>query len=891
MLKNTFEDYCSSNDNLYGTPEECKKELNRIAERFDSIFPHFFETANNSYIKKCHNTECAGFIDYICNNLFVLLRENSRLSFDNCSLRDLYDFKVFFNLFGDKFIPDHQFENDSTEDSSVSEYPMQKAEALISLYGPQNITLKKFCQVIQYQYTSVRLHVLRRHIKNSYRKGTEAAPLYFSDYFTCSGNAYDYEYFANQFVIDKTGIRPDQFNVYGAFRLAHPDPAGISFETTQFENFSFNDFMYLFWWTYSTLAFQNDSDEVKKEPDSQKKIVTRKEKEKLTTQYAERLFCEIEGNKENLQNPYGELFEEYTEDNTTVHANAYFESCFILLNKICLFKNDESLCDLLAYIYAVMVVLCNNKDEELLSLCYRDISLNILPDQVKELISGRKHHSIDTFFDLIYDITAKFFCDIKEKNESFGFVSDLQKYKYKTGDLGVDIKIEMDNWFLSNNLLPATGNPELMHLASIAEELINSKCHRKKDIDFLENLKKAVEIRDEKESLLVRLDILYIILRMLNMLSQAFLITRKDQLKNRVQLLCFELSDYLIKDSFDKLLNENEKTETDVIHKIGNDSATELEQENNRLLGLNACYQMLASNATELISDDIPFDNFLNSKMSWVTQFKIYGSDEKALSTIEKFLDKLIELIEKRVSECDGYDNVFERVVSNLEVYTDKAFFAVNNLSLSPININDKKACLYKTLSTGEYLYNHYMLSNGTEIDSENFDYSCVALQYYKALEFLINNIFYIPYKKKFLDSRDKNDGFCGYIGEASFKSLCPKSNFKNSLELGTFAYLFKGLFNEKGDISQNHTQLHKYLSSLGMDNRSKKEFAKISEKILDISKPRNKAAHGSTPLSIADARDARKSVFENSPMSKDEANQLASEYRELIPRILALFA
>lgn len=896
MHRITFEDHKKINDNFFGTPEECKKELISIAERFDSLFPHFFETANNSYIKKCHNTECSCFIDYIRNNLFVLLSENSHIAFENCSLKDLYNFKVFFELFKDKIVANGYFKNDLTKEPSVFEKHIQKAETLISLYGPKNITLKTICHNIQCQDFHVRSHILGGDIKNpilenSYQKETEAAPLYFSDYFTCSGVGYEYEYFATEFVKNKTKIYPDEFDVYRAFRLAHPDPAGISFERIKFENFSFDDFIYLFWWTYSTLAFQNDPDETKKETDLSTKIVTRKEKEKLTKQYAERLFCEIENNKKEPRNIDGELFKENVADKSTVHANAYFESCFILLNKICLFKNDESLCDLLAYIYAVMIALCNNKDEELLSLCYKNIPLNSLPIQVKELIADRKHQSIDTFFNHLYDITEKFFCDIKERNESFNLVSDLQKYKYKTGELGANIKIEMDDWFLSNNLQPPENDYELLHFAKVANELINLKCHRKKDLDFLTKLQEAYEIREKKSCLLVSLDILYIVLRMLNMLSQAFLMTSKIQLHSKTQILCFEISDYLLKDPYDKLLAENEKAETDASKKIIKDSVAELEQETNRLLRLNNCYQVLINSAAALISEDFPLENFLNSKMSWVTQFKTYGLDESTLSTIEKFLDELIDMIEKKVSECDGYGKVFDGVVNNLAVHMDKAFLAVNNLHLGSININDKKACLYKTLATGEYLYNHYVLSNESKIDSDNFDYSCVALQYYKALEFLINIIFYIPYKEIYLDSRDANDDFFGYIGGSNFSSLYVKYGFKKSLELGTFSYLFKDLFNEKGSINQKHTQLHKYLSSLGMNNKSQKEFVKITKKIYDISKLRNEAAHGNTPLSINDAYFARESVFENSPMSKGEANKIVSECRKLIPRILSLFA
>ena len=62
---------------------------------------------------------------------------------------------------------------------------------------------------------------------------------------------------------------------------------------------------------------------------------------------------------------------------------------------------------------------------------------------------------------------------------------------------------------------------------------------------------------------------------------------------------------------------------------------------------------------------------------------------------------------------------------------------------------------LFNSLVSAEYLYKQYVA--GKE-PNEQFDYSCISIMYYMALEDFANKLVYIPYAKDVLSGLDDSE-------------------------------------------------------------------------------------------------------------------------------------
>lgn len=181
---------------------------------------------------------------------------------------------------------------------------------------------------------------------------------------------------------------------------------------------------------------------------------------------------------------------------------------------------------------------------------------------------------------------------------------------------------------------------------------------------------------------------------------------------------------------------------------------------------------------------------------------------------------------------------------------------------------------MISTLSTAEYLYQIYVLNRQS---NEVFDYSFISIMYYQAIENILNNLVFNPYKifcefshinRNNAENYFKNPKKYGYYKSNSFI-------LKNSIELGPLGYLLQ-------DIDECETFkkfiLNKY------DVKDLKIVQQLGNQIKLISKRRNTAAHA-TKVDLNTTIQDKTVVFDDTIQNDDIQNM-----RNLLMNTLKLF-
>lgn len=160
-----------------------------------------------------------------------------------------------------------------------------------------------------------------------------------------------------------------------------------------------------------------------------------------------------------------------------------------------------------------------------------------------------------------------------------------------------------------------------------------------------------------------------------------------------------------------------------------------------------------------------------------------------------------------------------------------------------------------KTLMTAESLYEQFI---DGEDEKENFDYSCIAMQYYKTLETALNELIYKPYAEKINNDikKNKNLEMSDYLHDPKY--YLRNSNLKEECELGNISHLLKNAPSKLQDFLKERY------------NFDEQDIAKIQnfgiklsggKKVAGISIYRNKAAHSGI-ITYAEAKDAKRSIY-----------------------------
>ena len=218
-----------------------------------------------------------------------------------------------------------------------------------------------------------------------------------------------------------------------------------------------------------------------------------------------------------------------------------------------------------------------------------------------------------------------------------------------------------------------------------------------------------------------------------------------------------------------------------------------------------------------------------------------------------------VEKIKEALSKKDFYDELYGAVTEDFSAYA---------------SVLMKHPKIFSSLVSAEYLYKQYI---DKQQANENFDYSCISIMYYMALEDFANKLVYIPYSKEVLDLIDKKDiKSKAWVDTESGKYVSAYYTFwdkykrlKKSCEIGVLGYLFEGVMKEE--------YFEKFLKnkypSVSIDR-----LEKYGEKLKEVAPRRNEAAHGGNYLSYEDVCTDKGNVY-----------NMIDEYRGLILELLEI--
>ncbi len=255
----------------------------------------------------------------------------------------------------------------------------------------------------------------------------------------------------------------------------------------------------------------------------------------------------------------------------------------------------------------------------------------------------------------------------------------------------------------------------------------------------------------------------------------------------------------------------------------------------------------------DIIEENI--DDLLQSKRKYWDGLCFYWTEERERKFNSQF-NSLINKIKSKLRSTESFQDIYETVNNELStVFPDIASY---------------KEILY-TLSSAEYLYNQYIKDQNQRPE---FDYSCISILYYMALEDILNKLIYIPYRDTILIpniSIAKTEG-TGYLFKPSYYLNPGMSSFKELCEIGNLGYLFY--------LINKTPKFKKYIGNkFGVTN-----FENLKSYGYDLvnraSVNRNHAAHGGVVISYTEAYSDKKYVFDNRNISN---------YRGLIFKLFKL--
>lgn len=248
-------------------------------------------------------------------------------------------------------------------------------------------------------------------------------------------------------------------------------------------------------------------------------------------------------------------------------------------------------------------------------------------------------------------------------------------------------------------------------------------------------------------------------------------------------------------------------------------------------------------------SDDV--EGLMQAKQKYIARLAGFVSKEQ-----EEKLDKLtytvVEKIKEAVRQKDLYEELYESVSDGFKDYAGDLM---------------KHPELFNTLVSAEYLYKQYVEDHDPK---ESFDYSCISIMYYMALEDFANKLVYTPYFNKVLKTVQKDD-WKDYVTSATAFWDRKNASYKRTCEIGNLGFLFNGVRKRKNfksfmEKSFGEVELRR-LSSLGQE-------------LIDIAPRRNNAAHGGNYLTYDDVRTDKTNVY---AVSVERLRGLIKELLEIL--------
>lgn len=506
--------------------------------------------------------------------------------------------------------------------------------------------------------------------------------------------------------------------------------------------------------------------------------------------------------------------------------------------------------------------------------------------------------SAESIIGYIYNFAKEIFDDCKKENDRNIKLNCLPEY-HNTGYMDASyipvnhrqVTIYSDELLQEYAKKPSDKECECMKIACA----LKRGGYRRNDDKYVNTYFKK---RDEYEKYSIIYNKMYelaIVQEILYILYNAILFDSK-MVTNipSIKRICSEIQGFVYEDrGYDVVESEMEKFSSKSFELA--DSNYELNIHRQFVLILNS-----ELSATQSL------DSLLNLKHEFSIQILNRGINQETEMLFEDINSKILTMVEEKVVQ----DSLFNIIESELSSLVNKYALSVTNkidtyMGNDSIGCNKVFASIKKVLSTAEFLYRKYVLPYAQvvtiadlPIEIQNMDFSCIALEYYIALEQLVNILLFTPYREKVLQPKYSScvshqfDSYMnGYVGFSKEKHLVDFANhkIKNSLELGNLAFLYKDSLYSNGDLKKQFLQVGYYINSLSLNMLDARN---IGKKIYDIRELRNEAAHGRSPLDINRARKAQDVTFIHTP-NPDPLCQIniADQCHEVIIELLRWFA
>ncbi len=246
---------------------------------------------------------------------------------------------------------------------------------------------------------------------------------------------------------------------------------------------------------------------------------------------------------------------------------------------------------------------------------------------------------------------------------------------------------------------------------------------------------------------------------------------------------------------------------------------------------------------SRVLSDDIT--GLMNAKQDYIAKISIYITEDQE-HLIEEHTLRVAEKMKEKISKLSSFDALYSSISDDFKPYA--------GMLLSYPKI------LYSLVSA-EYLYQEYILNQQA---IQKFDYSCISILYYMALEDFVNKLVYAPYLNAVLIP-DTNTVFStkarGYLGKLKkYVKDWSTQTFKSACELGPLGFLLEGINNEP--------KLDSFLKSQ-YPNIDIQRISQLGSNLRTVAQYRNAAAHGGNIISFQTAKQDKLNVYESSGISQ----------------------
>lgn len=426
-----------------------------------------------------------------------------------------------------------------------------------------------------------------------------------------------------------------------------------------------------------------------------------------------------------------------------------------------------------------------------------------------------------------------------------------------------------------------------------------------------------------------------LILEILYLLSNAINIAKKSPINLEIDIsirkLCNQIQEYIYDErDYDKIEQEMEMfnsitlENSDLKYKQTNliSENQQLEYENDDLKYVNMKYNEFLYFIKLDLESNYSLSELFELRENRINKILNWGIDSETthlFNTINKYI---LEQIQKQIEIESQYLNQKKLIHKFLSNYKEKIikrlkYYLGNELYLN-LNFEANFEVIENSLSTAEYLYTLFvepyknMSIEDYPEEAKSMDYSCIALEYYTALETAANLLLYKPYRIKILEpqyqkflinqqnsnidnnSRSKEEMFKmamrGYVGKLSSNVIVDYKNrmMKQNLEIGNLASMYKDMLFRNNEISNKYIQIGNYLSDI---KANKVKVRDIGKYLFSMKNLRNDAAHGGNRLDINKARKAQDVVYKHKPLS-DQSIIISEtdECHKLLILIMELF-